>query len=144
VGNIDLAPTFLALARATIPDTVEGRSLVPLLGASPPALSGWRQELLIEYLGGSGGGESIGPAIRADALRAYAAQVRGMPDFSALRTGTHTYVEYVNEEKEMYDLARDGQQLDNLMQLGGDPTLAAQLSARLAQLKNCRGAACRQ
>jgi N-acetylglucosamine-6-sulfatase len=144
VGNIDLAPTFLTLARATIPETVEGRSLVPLLGNSPPAISTWRQDLLIEYLGGSGGGESLGPVVRADALRAYAAAVRGMPDFSALRTGTHTYVEYVNEEKELYDLTRDGQQLDNLMQLGGDPALAAQLASRLAAVRNCRGAACRQ
>jgi arylsulfatase A-like enzyme len=144
VGNVDLAPTFLALARAQTPDTVEGRSLVPLLGSSPPAQSSWRRELLIEYLGGGGGTESIGPVIRADALRALAASVRGMPDYSALRTETHTYVEYVNAEKEMYDLARDGQQLDNLMQLGGDPTLAAQLSSRLAAIRNCRGAACRQ
>jgi arylsulfatase A-like enzyme len=144
VGNIDLAPTFLSLARAPIPDTVEGRSLEPLLGASPPATSAWRRELLIEYLGGSGGGESLGPVVRAEALRAYAQAVRGMPDYSALRTETHTYVEYVSGEKEMYDLARDGQQLDNLMQLGGDPVLAQTLSTRLGQVRNCRGAACRQ
>jgi len=142
VGNIDLAPTFLALARAPIPDTVEGRSLDALFGATPPATTAWRRELLIEYLGASGGSESTGPVFRAQDLRAM--MVRSMPDYHALRTETHTYVEYVNVEKEMYDLRTDGQQLDNLMQLGGDPTLAATLSSRLGVLKGCRGAACRQ
>jgi len=142
VANIDLAPTLLSLGRAPIPDTVEGRSLEPLLGASPPATTAWRRELLIEYLGGSGGSESLGPVVRADQLRALA--VRGMPDYFALRNETHSYVEYVSGEKEMYDLARDGQQLDNLMQLGGDPVLAATLSTRLGVLRTCRGAACRQ
>jgi arylsulfatase A-like enzyme len=144
VGNIDLAPTLLALARAPIPDSVDGRSLDTLLGATPPPTSAWRRELVIEYLGASGGIESLGPVLRAQDLRALAALVRGMPDYQALRTETHTYVEYVNEEKELYDLARDGQQLDNLMQLGGDPQIAGQLAARLAALRNCRGPACRQ
>jgi hypothetical protein len=30
------------------------------------------------------------------------------------------------------------------MQLGGDPVLAQTLSTRLGQVRNCRGAACRQ
>jgi arylsulfatase A-like enzyme len=143
VANIDLAPTLLTLARAPIPDSVEGRSLHTLLGSSPPATTSWRRELLIEYLGSAGGAEvSDGPVFRAQDLRALA--VRGMPDYFALRTETHTYVEYNNTEKEMYDLRADGAQLDNLMQLGGDPAVVAQLAARLGQLKGCRGAACRQ
>ena len=142
VANIDLAPTFLTWARAPIPDTVEGRSLDTLLGASPPATTAWRRELLIEYLGGSGGAETVGPVVRADELRALS--VRGMPDYYALRTETHTYVEYVNGEKEMYDLVHDGQELDNLFVFGGDTTLAPALSTRLGVLRACRGAACRQ
>jgi hypothetical protein len=131
-------------ARACIPETVDGRSLDTLLGATPPPTSAWRRELLVEYLGSGGGGESVGPVLRAEDLRALAAMVRGMPDYHGLRTETHTYIEYVSDEKELYDLARDGQQLDNLMQLGGDPQLASTLAARLATLRNCRGTACRQ
>lgn len=142
VANIDLAPTFLALARAPEQAGVEGRSLLPLFSASPPASSAWRRELVIEYLGGSGGAESEEGVVRAQGSQAQL--VRGLPDYSALRTETQTYVEYVNDEKEFYDLVRDGQQLDNLMQLGGDPALVAQLHARLATLRNCHGAACRQ
>jgi N-acetylglucosamine-6-sulfatase len=142
VSNIDLAPTFLELARVPERTDVDGRSLVPLFAATPPTGAAWRRDLVIEYLGGSGGAESEDGIVRAEGLQTQL--VRGMPDYNALRTETHTYVEYVSDEKELYDLVRDGQQLDNLMQRGGDPALAAQLATRLSAIKNCRGAACRQ
>jgi arylsulfatase A-like enzyme len=48
VGNIDLAPTFAAIAQASVPDFVDGRSLLPILHNSqvnPP----WRPEFLVEH-----------------------------------------------------------------------------------------------
>ena len=53
-GLIDLAPTFLGLAGASIPLSVDGMSLTPLLSSAPPALSAWRSEILIEHPGGAG------------------------------------------------------------------------------------------
>ncbi|HEY3670563.1 MAG TPA: sulfatase [Acidimicrobiia bacterium] len=47
--NVDLAPTFAALAGARTPPFVDGRSLVPLLGASTPAA--WRRAALVEHYG---------------------------------------------------------------------------------------------
>jgi arylsulfatase A-like enzyme/CubicO group peptidase (beta-lactamase class C family) len=47
-GNVDLAPTFAAIAGVQPPDFVDGRSLVPLLSAAPPAPSAWRQAYLVE------------------------------------------------------------------------------------------------
>jgi len=46
VLTIDLAPTLLELAGAPVPDSVDGRSLVPFLRGAPPA--SWRTEVLIE------------------------------------------------------------------------------------------------
>jgi N-acetylglucosamine-6-sulfatase len=46
VLNVDLAPTFLELAGAPIPDSVDGRSLVPFLRGTPP--SSWRTDVLLE------------------------------------------------------------------------------------------------
>jgi arylsulfatase A-like enzyme len=143
VANIDLAPTFLALARAPEQSTIDGKSLLPLFSASPPTGSAWRSNLLIEYLGGSGGAESEDGIVRADGLQT--SLVRGMPDYQGLRTETSTYVEYVTQEKEFYDLVHDGLQLDNLITRGqSDPALISQLASRLAALKACHGAACRQ
>src|SRR5262249_49508736 len=49
VSNIDLAPTFLAAGGAPVPDTVDGRSLLPLLyGGSGDT---WRTANLIEHHG---------------------------------------------------------------------------------------------
>lgn len=49
VLNIDIAPTLLELAGASVPDTVDGRSLVPFLGRASP--SSWRNDVLIEKYG---------------------------------------------------------------------------------------------
>jgi N-acetylglucosamine-6-sulfatase len=47
--NIDLAPTFAQLAGRSIPPSVDGRSLVPLLASSPPPMSAWRKAFLMEH-----------------------------------------------------------------------------------------------
>jgi len=45
-GNIDLASTFADIAGAATPAFVDGRSLLPWLGDSPPAK--WRAAFLLE------------------------------------------------------------------------------------------------
>ena len=123
VGIVDLTPTFVNLAGATIPASVDGMSMVPLLGATPPAISTWRQEMLIEHPGGAG------------------LPVR-IPPYYAVRTATELYVEYDNFENEYYDLRTDPRELDNLARSAPSSVLS-RLAARVAALKGCRGASCR-
>ena len=52
-SNIDLAPTFAAWAGVTSPSNVDGRSLTPLLSATPPA--DWRTATLIEHMNSAKG-----------------------------------------------------------------------------------------
>ena len=126
VGHVDLNPTICEMAGIAIPSSVEGRSLMPLLGDAPPAPSAWRQELLIELFGG---GPNIPPygAIRAE-----------RPD-----GGSYLYVEYdAGNDREFYDLRRDPDQLTNTY-LGSDPSIVEPLRTRLQTLRTCRGSACR-
>src|SRR5581483_2555116 len=59
-------------------------------------------------------------------------------------TPRYVYVEYrVPAETELYDLAKDPYELQNV---AGDPSydrVRAELAARLAKLKTCRGVTCR-
>ncbi len=122
-GLLDLVPTFLNLAGAPIPDSVDGMSLSPLLTSSPTPLSAWRKEILIEHPGGAG------------------LPIR-IPGYYGVRTQTELYVEYENGESEYYDLRTDPLQLENLGRRAPSSTLA-QLSARVAALSRCQGVTCR-
>jgi arylsulfatase A-like enzyme len=112
--NIDLAPTLLELAGAPVPESLDGRSLVPFLRGTPPA--SWRQDVLIEN--------------HADG-----------PSYS-LRTGEWMYNHQDTEEFELYDMRADPYQLRNLHRTA-DPALVDSLRKRMATLVACRGAACR-
>lgn len=141
VTNLDLAPTLATLGKAILPDTVDGRSLDAVLTANPPSAANWRKDFLIEFLAADGGGSD---ASQGGPLHALSVSAKGMPDYFGLRTETRTYVEYTTDEMELYDLTTDGDQLQNLTTTGAaDPVLLATLKARLAAIKACKGAGCR-
>ncbi|MFN2591011.1 MAG: sulfatase [Actinomycetota bacterium] len=87
VGNVDFAPTWAALAGATLPGA-EGRSLVPLFDGQDRF---WRDALLIEH-----------------------GQFGGAPAFCQLHGERYSYVRYATGEEELYDLASDPYQLANV------------------------------
>ncbi|MGI8860965.1 MAG: sulfatase-like hydrolase/transferase, partial [Rubrobacteraceae bacterium] len=119
VLNNDLAPTFAGWAGATPLLTVDGRSLAPLLGATPPAR--WRTAFLAE----AAPHEQI-----------------GRPAYQAVRTENYLYVEYANGEKELYNLQRDPYELRSYYPDAGD-ALKNRLQGRLSSLAGCAGAGCR-
>jgi arylsulfatase A-like enzyme len=137
VANIDLLPTFLAIAGAAIPGSVDGVSLVPLLSASPPAETAWRREVLIESIGGAGGG--AGEEAQAARVPPYDAVRQASPD------GEYLYVEYLySRDRELYNMRTDVAQLRSVFGLEGtDAAAAERLAARLGVLRQCSGASCR-
>jgi N-acetylglucosamine-6-sulfatase len=119
VGNIDLAPTLVALAGGTPSATIDGRSIAALLRGERPA--DWRSEILIE----SAAGGAPYP----------------LPAYAGLRSVDYTYVEYYNGELELYDLASDPDQLVNVLNTA-DPALLSRLADKLDILRDCRGQSC--
>lgn len=139
-GNIDLAPTFAHLAGVAVPEFVDGRSLVPLWGAEPPAA--WRQAFLLEQ--GAEEDFSGEPQYEeAQAARGPRGAAQAVtPAYRGLRTPRYKYVEYTTGERELYDLAADPNELDNLAGRPEVAPLLAELTARLATLRACSGATC--
>jgi N-acetylglucosamine-6-sulfatase len=123
--NHDFAPTFADLADVTPPSFVDGRSLSPLLSASPPA--SWRSALLVEHRWS----EYEGPFARY------------VPNYDAVRTAEHLYVEYPGTgEKELYDLGDDSYELQSHHRSAGSD-LKRRLASRLDELRGCAADGCR-
>jgi hypothetical protein len=144
VLNNDLAPTFADLADTDPPSFVDGRSLVPLLDGDPPSEEGWRSAFLVEAAGELG--VTAVPPLSGDRLpKEWWNEPReswGRPEFEAVRTGDHLYVEYGTGERELYDLRRDPHQLHNRYD-AADPALLRRLEEKLAALRDCSGTDCR-
>jgi N-acetylglucosamine-6-sulfatase len=130
--NVDLAPTFMRLARVRPPASVDGHGLVSLFGGHVP--HDWRDAVLIEH--------HRPETPNGDPDRQTGAS-GNPPSYAALRTKTELYVEYVDGQREWYDLTADPDQLDNRYnELGA--IARASLHNRLTALELCRGAGCRR
>ncbi len=117
VGNMDLMPTILSLARAPWRRGTDGVSLVAQ--ANDP--SAWsRRPILYE-----------------------GAAVEGL-GYHSIRTPRYVYTHYLNGAQELFDLQRDPGELHNVAH---DPTYSATLDALrplLVQLAKCSGDSCRR
>ncbi len=94
--NIDVAPMLLELAGVTVPATMQGRSLVPLLRGKRPD---WRNSFLIEYYS-----DKVFPRVR-------------QMGYKAVRTKRWKYIHYVELKgmDELYDLQIDPYEMKNLI-----------------------------
>jgi arylsulfatase A-like enzyme len=135
VLNSDFAPTFAEIAGIEPPAFVDGRSFLPLFDNPKQP---WRESFLIERRQLEQQYVEV-----AERLGMTADEIDRSAQFDAIRTAAWTYVEYGTGERELYDLARDPHQLDNVVE-SADPALVAALAARLAELRTCRGAECRR
>ena len=121
VLNTDFASTFAELAGVEF--LADGRSLVPLLrGEEPPSQ---RTAILLEGFG------------------EYFDVGSGPPAYEAVRTESHKYIEYVNGERELYDLEDDPYELENVYR-SADSSLIENLKTKLDALRSCAEAGCRE
>jgi N-acetylglucosamine-6-sulfatase len=66
------------------------------------------------------------------------------PTYAAVRAPNWLYAEHVTGEKELYNLARDRDELNSLQTNPAYDRMEANLAARLARLRQCKGAVCRR
>jgi len=66
------------------------------------------------------------------------------PTYAAVRSPNWLYAEHVTGEKELYNLARDRDELNSLQTNPNYDRMEANLAARLARLRQCKGAVCRR
>jgi N-acetylglucosamine-6-sulfatase len=147
VINNDFAPTFAEIAGASVPEFVDGRSIKPLLGTTPPSVDEWRQGFMIESY-------------------QYRGDPSGVKTSFSVRTTSHIYVKYVDYvpgrlttvngelkyvggelksakgERELYDLRQDPYELESQHQTA-DNKLVDSLESQWEALRSCAGAQCR-
>ncbi|MDZ4286350.1 MAG: sulfatase, partial [Prosthecobacter sp.] len=94
VLNIDLAPTMLDVANVPVPDSMQGRSLLPLLNGNT---AGARTSFLAEFFLGNG--------------------TNRFPTWQAVRNARWKYIRYTDwpEMDELYDLQADPMEMRNLI-----------------------------
>jgi arylsulfatase A-like enzyme len=112
--NVDFAPTFLAAAGQPVPDSMQGRSLVPVLRGRTP--SDWRTSMYYRYYHDPGDHNT----------RAH----------YGVRTATHKLIHFWKKDQwELFDLIKDPLELSNLYGQPGQERLTATLQTELARLK---------
>jgi N-acetylglucosamine-6-sulfatase len=147
VSQVDLAPTILELAGASADKSIDGRSLVPFM--RDPSLRTRRPVLFESFVetadveaNGQPAAERASSSARRDG--ASASIVAPPKDYVGIRLGPYKYIEWPSGEKELYDINKDPNELNNLVRVPNLFPIRAFLHAQLTQLVDCVGRGCQQ
>ncbi len=88
-------------------------------------------------------GHSLIPVAQNPAIAQGRELLVEQPNFGAIRTARHMYVEWNSGEKELYDLSNDPFELRSRHAAPGYASTRTQLATRLHELEQCAGASCR-
>jgi len=112
--NVDFAETFLEAAGLPVPNTMQGKSLVPVLRGRVPA--DWRTSMYYRYYHDPGDHNT----------RAH----------YGVRTRTHKLIYFWKKDQwELYDLVNDPLEMNNIYGQPGQEKITATLKAELLRLK---------
>jgi N-acetylglucosamine-6-sulfatase len=119
VLNIDVAPTLIELAGATVPEAMQGVSMVPLFNNEETK---WRESFFYEYYQ-----ESYAP---------------GFVTATGVRNTRYKYIEYpdmTEDIDELYDLKTDPGEMTNLIGNPDYQTIKSEMKSELEKLKKETG-----
>ncbi len=148
-ANIDIAPTVLELAGAEADKSIDGRSLVPYM--RDPSLRSRRPilfESFVETADVEANGEPTAQRPRrntkGDKHKATASIVAPPKDYEGIRLGPYKYIEWPDGEKELYDITKDPNELNNVVRVPNLSPIRAFLHAQLVRLEACVGRTCQE
>ena len=119
VSNVDFAETFLEIAGATIPDDMQGRSLVPILKGETPG--DWRKAHYYQYY------EFLNDRKTAHMVRRH----------YGVRTDRYKLIHFYNiDEWELYDLQADPREMRNIYSEPQYAELVQELKAEITTLQH--------
>jgi len=153
-ANIDIAPTILELAGAKATKSIDGRSLVPYM--RDPQLRSRRAilfESFVEETDVQPNAEQLrGRASAAGAAAARRGGGRGggatasivapPKDYVGIRYGPYKYIEWPSGEKELYDITKDPNELNNRVRDRNLAPIRNFLHRHLRRLAACVGREC--
>ncbi|HXS48209.1 MAG TPA: sulfatase-like hydrolase/transferase, partial [Solirubrobacterales bacterium] len=141
-ANIDIAPTILELAGVEADKSLDGRSLVPFL--RDPELRS-RRPLLFESFVETSDVEANGAISRARSQGggAHASLLAPPKDYEGIRIGPYKYIAWPTGEKELYDINKDPNELNNLARVPNFYPIRNFLHRQLRRFENCSGRECR-
>ena len=89
-------------------------------------------------------GRSLIPVAKDKLLQSGRDILLETPTYAAVRSPNWLYAEHVTGEKELYNLARDRDELNSQQTNPAYDSMEANLAMRLARLRQCKGAVCRR
>lgn len=123
VLNIDWAPTFLSAVGLPAPESMEGRSLLPLIVGGNGVTSPWRQDFLYEHF--------------LAKLYNYSAEKENfLPSSEGIRNERYTYLRYPRQpgaNEMLFDRQADPDELRNITKIC-DPQLLLSMRKRTDEL----------
>jgi N-acetylglucosamine-6-sulfatase len=148
-ANVDVAPTILQLAGAEADKSIDGRSLVPFL--RDPELRSRRPilfESFVETNDVNAQGAITSGAARASSAagsgKAHASLLAPPKDYEGIRIGPYKYIAWPSGEKELYDINKDPNELNNIAKVPNFYPIRNFLHRQLRRFENCSGRECRE
>ena len=168
VNTTDIAPTILELAEVAPDKSIDGTSLVPY--AKDPTLRS-RRPLLFESFVQTDDVEANGQAPTEEATApertaagaakgtllsgaarkagganppAHASVVAPPKNYYGIRLGPYKYIEWPDGEKELYDINKDPNELNNIVRDGNYAPIRNFMHQELERLEECSGRTCQE
>jgi N-acetylglucosamine-6-sulfatase len=141
-ANIDIAPTILALAGVEADKSIDGRSLIPFL--RDPELRSRRPVLFESFVETSDVEANGAITSTARSSGAHASLLAPPKDYEGIRLGPYKYIAWPTGEKELYDINKDPNELNNIAKVPNFYPIRNFLHRQLRRFENCSGRECRE